>query len=87
MSIQHVSVLQCAMSHLTFTGMCLQCDYGVLLIVSSEEVPAKSKTRTDTSDEYLKWTFSKEKGKKGLYFEYKPIPSESTLVSLLVAGN
>ena len=57
------------------------------VIVSSEVVPTKSKVRTDTSDEYLKWKFSKEKGKKGLYFEYKPIPSKRTLVSFLAAGN
>ena len=39
-----------------------------------------SKRKLDTSEQYLKWKFSKQKGKKGLYFEYKSIPTENSLV-------
>jgi hypothetical protein len=36
----------------------------------------------DTSEEYLKWKFSKEGGKMGLYLEYKPVSTENSLVMI-----
>ena len=42
--------------------------------------PSKRKVDTDMPEEYLKWKFSKVKGKKGLYFEYKAVSTENTLV-------
>ena len=45
--------------------------------INPEETSKPSKREVDTSEEYLKWKFSKLKGKKGLYFEYKAV---STLV-------
>ena len=50
----------------------------------TEEVSELSKRKVDTSEEYLKWKFSKEVGKKGLYFEYKPVSTENSLVIILV---
>jgi hypothetical protein len=41
-----------------------------------------SKRQGDTSEEYLKWKFSKEGGKKGLYWEYKPVSTENSLVMI-----
>jgi hypothetical protein len=39
-----------------------------------------SKRQGDTSEEYLKWKFSKEGGKKGLYLEYKPVSTEKLVM-------
>jgi hypothetical protein len=41
-----------------------------------------SKWQGDTSEEYLKWKFSKEGGKKGLYLEYRPVSTENSLVMI-----
>ena len=50
----------------------------------TEEVSELSKRKVDTSEEYLKWKFGKEAGKKGLYFEYKPVSTENSLVIILL---
>ena len=46
----------------------------------AEEASKPSKRKVDTSDEYLKWKFSKVEGKKGVYSEYKAVPTVNTLV-------
>ena len=46
----------------------------------AEEASEPSKRKVDTSEEYLKWKFSKAEGKRGLYFEYKAVSTENTLV-------
>ena len=51
----------------------------------AEETPKPSRRKVDASEEYLKWKFSKVKGKKGLYFEYKPLPKENLLVMLTLS--
>ena len=54
----------------------------------AEEVPTLATKRlTDTSEEYLKWRFSKEKepkngDKRGLYFEYRELPLDQPLVRI-----
>ena len=50
------------------------------LLIFAEEASKPSKRKVDTSEEYLKWKFSKLEGKKGVYFEYKPVSTEVTLV-------
>ena len=37
---------------------------------------SKRKVDTDTPEEYLKWKFSKVKGKNGLYVEYKAVSTD-----------
>ena len=44
----------------------------------------ETKRKVDTSEKYLKWKFSKEKGKRGLYFEYKAVPKENSLVMIIL---
>ena len=46
----------------------------------AEEASKPSKRKVDTQEEYLKWKFSKIKGTKGLYFEYKAVSTENKLV-------
>ena len=54
---------------------------------SAEEASKLSKRKVDTSDEYLKWTFSKLERTKGLYSEYKAVSTENTLVIYCGSGN
>ena len=56
----------------------------ILCYIESIKMSKPSKRKADTSEEYLKWKFSKDKGKKGLYFEYKAVPTEKPLVNVIV---
>ena len=63
----------------------LACDkisYNSNINLFAEETSERSKRKVDidTPEEYLKWKFSKVKGKRGLYFEYKAVSTENTLV-------
>ena len=61
-------------------GINIACDRDCYNSNTNPFAEEASKRKADTSEEYLKWKFSKVEGKKGLYFEYKAVPTENTLV-------